>query len=106
MGAGGVQPADTGRWQAGGPLQREAALLQEASSGRIRLALDVVRNEPLSPNAPLYLLKDAVLSPHIGGPTLDLYPKFGDFAQANILRFLRGELPVAQVTPEIYDRST
>lgn len=89
-----------------GHLVDEVALLREAAGGRIRLALDVVREEPLSPSSPLLRAPGAVLSPHIGGPTADLYPRFGDFALANIGRFLRGESPEARVTLEIYDRST
>ncbi|MDR1283202.1 MAG: hydroxyacid dehydrogenase [Opitutaceae bacterium] len=89
-----------------GRLVDEAALLREASSGRIRLALDVVRDEPLSPESPLYRTRAAVLSPHIGGPTSDMYPGIGCFALANIARYVCEEKPEALVTPEIYDRAT
>jgi len=89
-----------------GRLVDEAALLREAAQGRIRIALDVVRDEPLTKDSPLYQVPGAIFSPHIGGPTSDLYPRFGNFALNNIERYLYGEKPLALVTPEIYDRST
>jgi Phosphoglycerate dehydrogenase and related dehydrogenases len=89
-----------------GHLADEAALLREASSGRIRLALDVVRDEPLASANPLCALPDAILSPHIAGPTPDQYPRLGEFGIDNLERYLRGESPESRVTLEIYDRST
>ncbi|AHF92880.1 phosphoglycerate dehydrogenase [Opitutaceae bacterium TAV5] len=89
-----------------GHIVDEAALVREAESGRIRIALDVVCDEPLSPGSRLYRVNEAVFSPHIGGPTTDQYPRFGEFALRNIGRFLRGREPDGRVTPEIYDRST
>lgn len=89
-----------------GGLVDEQALLREADSGRIRLALDVVRAEPLTPSNPLYAVKDAVFSPHIAGPTEDIYPDVGRFALDNIERFLQGREPLSCVTLEVYDRTT
>ena len=89
-----------------GGLVDEAALLREAASGRIRVALDVVAVEPLAANSPFCRLRDAVLSPHIAGPTFDQYPRLGEFAVRNIARFLSGQVPESLVTLEEYDRST
>ncbi len=84
----------------------ECALIQEASSGRLRIALDVAATEPVGPGNPLLDLHGAVLSPHIGGPTLDRLPACGDFALQNITAFLNGHLLESVVTLDIYDRST
>jgi phosphoglycerate dehydrogenase-like enzyme len=89
-----------------GGLVDEAALYQEAASGRIRAALDVVVSEPLVPNSAFCSVRDAVLSPHIAGPTFDQYPKIGEHAVRNIHRYLVGETPSSVVTLEEYDRAT
>jgi len=89
-----------------GGLVDEAALLREAGSGRVRVALDVVASEPLAPHGPFARVPGAVLSPHVGGPTFDQYPQCGEFALRNITRFVRGELPAAVVTLAGYDRAT
>lgn len=89
-----------------GPVVNEPALLQEAESGRLQIALDVVTREPLDPASPLAALAGAVLSPHIGGPTYDHFPACGQLALENLSRYLRGEPLDARITPELYDRST
>lgn len=89
-----------------GELVDEVALLREAATGRIRLALDVVAAEPLTAASPLAAVPGAVLSPHIGGPTLDLYPRVGAFALDNIERFRRGQPLHGEVGFAVYDRST
>lgn len=89
-----------------GKLVDEKALLQEARSGRIRVALDVVKVEPLNNASPFVEMGTPVLSPHIGGPTADQYPLCGRHALDNIQRYLRGEPAIGAVTLEQYDRST
>ena len=89
----------------------EEALIAEARSQRIRVAVDVIEDEPLRPSSPWMQIKGAILSPHIGGPSADCYPQFGKFAMANIHRFLASDehaVPAfeARVTEAIYDRST
>ncbi|MDB6112482.1 MAG: phosphoglycerate dehydrogenase, partial [Pedosphaera sp.] len=51
-----------------GDLVDEAALVREASAGRIRVALDVIASEPLTPESAVSGIEGAVLSPHIAGP--------------------------------------
>jgi phosphoglycerate dehydrogenase-like enzyme len=84
----------------------EEALFREASSGRIRVALDVFAEEPLPPDSRWLQIPGLVLSPHIAGPTFDQYSSCTDVALANIERYLLGEPLESVVTPEIYDRST
>ncbi len=89
-----------------GQLVDEAALVAEGRGGRVRVATDVVVAEPLTFDNPLCALEDAVLSPHIAGPTRDQYVKIGEFALSNIERYLRGAEVESRVTLDIYDRST
>lgn len=89
-----------------GDLVDEAALIREASSGRIRVALDVVTSEPLTSQSAVSRIKGAVLSPHIAGPTLDQYPKIGELAVANVERYAAGKALQSLVTLEMFDRST
>lgn len=89
-----------------GGLVDEAALLRAATAGRIRPALDVVVSEPLVPNSAFCRVADAVLSPHIAGPTFDQYPQIGCFAVRNIARYLAGVRPESVVSLEEYDRAT
>lgn len=89
-----------------GDLVEEAALVREASSGRIRVALDVITSEPLTPHSPVSGIKGALLSPHIAGPTLDLYPKIGEIAVSNLERYASGAPLQDLITLEVFDRST
>lgn len=89
-----------------GPLIDEKALRREAVSGRIRIALDVVADDPVRPTDPLTDALDGVFSPHISGPTQDWFPRCGEHALANLRRYLAGEPLESVVTAEIYDRST
>ncbi len=89
-----------------GGLVQEDALLAAARAGRIRLALDVVTQEPLSPDSPFLALDDAILSPHIAGPTTDRYPDCGARALTNLSQFLRGEKPDDLIALAAYDRAT
>lgn len=89
-----------------GPLIEEKALRREAVSGRIRIALDVVADDPIRPHDPLMDAADGIFSPHISGPTRDWFPRCGDHALANLNRYMKGEPLESVVTAEIYDRST
>jgi phosphoglycerate dehydrogenase-like enzyme len=87
-------------------LVDDAALLREASSGRIRVALDVFSTEPLPADSPWWRVPDAVLSPHIAGPTFDQYDACTLEAMNNLRRYFANEPLHSIVTAEIYDRST
>lgn len=89
-----------------GGLVDESALLRETSSGRIRVALDVVIAEPLVPTSAFCRVPDAILSPHIAGPTFDQYPQCGELAARNVERFLRQEPLMARLSLDDYDRAT
>ena len=89
-----------------GGLVDEVALLRETESGRIRVALDVVIAEPLVPASAFCRVRDAILSPHIAGPTFDQYAQCASLAARNVACFLRQEPLTARVSLEELDRST
>ncbi len=89
-----------------GQVVDEPGMIRVAAEGRIRLALEVYAQEPLPVDSPLRTMHDAVLFPHIGGPTDDCIYRCGDFALLNLARHAQGQPPEARVTLEIYDRST
>lgn len=89
-----------------GALVDESALLTAAREGRIHIALDVVQDDPIRASSPFLGLPDAVLSPHIAGPTLDLFPECGRRALDDLSRYLQGQPPETRVTLDLYDRST
>ncbi|HEU5081064.1 MAG TPA: hydroxyacid dehydrogenase [Opitutaceae bacterium] len=89
-----------------GRVVDEAALVQEGMSGRLRIAVDVMSVEPVTANSPLCQIPDALISPHIGGPTMAEFSQLGPAALENVRRYRAG-LPLdAEVTLELYDRST
>ena len=89
-----------------GAVVDEAAMLQLAARGRIQVASDVFINEPVPPDSPIHQIPNLIASPHIAGPTADLYSQCGDLALSNIRNYLAGEPLAARVDLEIYDRST
>lgn len=89
-----------------GRLVDEAALADEARSGRLRVATDVLCSEPVRTDSPFYTMENVIVSPHIGGPTLDRYPECGALVARNIRAYLRGEPLLNVVTLSDYDRAT
>lgn len=89
-----------------GAVVDEAALLCLAREGRLQIALDVFETEPLPPEHPFRGLRNVTLLPHLGGPTIDRRRDAGALGLRNIEAYLAGTPLEAQVTPEIYDRST
>lgn len=89
-----------------GGLVDDEALVREGRAGRLRLALDVVSVEPLTPASPYFAVPGIVLSPHIGGPTFDRYADCGAHALANVSRLLSGLKPEGVIDLAIYDRAT
>ncbi len=67
-----------------GPVVDTDALLAEVASGRLRAALDVTDPEPLPADHPLWSLPNALISPHVGGNSSAMGPRF--------LRLLRRQI--------------
>jgi D-3-phosphoglycerate dehydrogenase len=81
-----------------GQLVDEAALAEALGQGRLAGAgIDAFVNEPPL-GSPLLELENVVLTPHLGGRTLDAQRHQGEMALQNCLRVLRGEPPLYQVT--------
>jgi phosphoglycerate dehydrogenase-like enzyme len=70
------------------------ALLAEAKSGRLRLALDVTEPEPLPDGHPLFALDNVLISPHVGGMSSAALPRMARLIHQQIERLRRGEEPV------------
>jgi phosphoglycerate dehydrogenase-like enzyme len=83
-----------------GGLVDEEALLGALSSGRLRAAgLDVFAAEP-PPSPRLRALPNVVLSPHIGGVSVDSNANMTRQAVRSALAVLRGEAPEGLVNPD------
>jgi phosphoglycerate dehydrogenase-like enzyme len=77
-----------------GPVADTDALLKHASSGRLRLALDVTDPEPLPDGHPLFALKNVLISPHVGGATSAAVPRLARLLREQITRLLEGKEPI------------
>jgi phosphoglycerate dehydrogenase-like enzyme len=82
-----------------GPVVDEAALVEALRSGRLAGAgLDVYQIEPPGASSPLLSLPNVVLTPHVGGASIE--GKHGSsMVVLDILRVLRGEEPAHPVNP-------
>ncbi|MBN8708768.1 MAG: hydroxyacid dehydrogenase [Verrucomicrobia bacterium] len=89
-----------------GQVVDEEALARVAAERSLRVGLDVFHDEPPAADSPLRTLPEAILSPHIAGPTEDAFALLWDFAMKNISSYLQGLPLQGVVTEEIYDRST
>jgi phosphoglycerate dehydrogenase-like enzyme len=77
-----------------GPVADTDALLKHASSGRLRLALDVTDPEPLPDGHPLFALTNVLISPHVGGATSAAVPRLARLLKEQITRLLEGKEPI------------
>lgn len=78
-----------------------ADLLAEASSGRLRAALDVTDPEPLPPDHPLWSLPNVLVSPHVGGNTSAFLPRARRLVLDQLRRYAAGE-PLQNVIASDY----
>jgi phosphoglycerate dehydrogenase-like enzyme len=76
-----------------GPVADTDALVEHATSGRIRLALDVTDPEPLPADHPLWSLSNVLVSPHIGGATSAMLPRMARLLRRQIEHLLADEEP-------------
>jgi phosphoglycerate dehydrogenase-like enzyme len=76
------------------------ALLAHASSGRLRIALDVTDPEPLPDGHPLFAFPNVLISPHVGGKTSAMLPRMARLLIEQVELMQRGEDPINVVLPE------
>jgi phosphoglycerate dehydrogenase-like enzyme len=70
------------------------ALLAHASTGRLRLALDVTDPEPLPEGHPLFFLANVLITPHVGGRSSAMLPRMVRLLREQIARMLAGVEPL------------
>lgn len=90
-----------------GAVVDEDALARVAAEREdIQVALDVYGIEPLPKDSPFRGMKNVMLLPHLGGPTIDRRCDAGDHGLANLRRFLAGEELVDPYDLGMYDRAS
>lgn len=87
-----------------GGLVDHEALLAEARTGRIRVALDVTEPEPLPPHHPLLHLPNVLVVPHLGSASVRTRGAMARLAVENLEAGLAGEALPACANPEVYGR--
>ena len=81
----------------------QRALADSLREGRIAgAALDVFESHPVSPQNPLLSLDNVILSPHIGGATMETVRRHSQMMASDMLRFRRGEMPVNIVNRKVW----
>jgi phosphoglycerate dehydrogenase-like enzyme len=70
------------------------AILDHASRGRLRFALDVTDPEPLPAGHPLFALPNVLISPHVGGASTAMMPRMARLLRRQIQRMLGGDEPL------------
>ncbi|MET4156480.1 2-hydroxyacid dehydrogenase [Agromyces sp. PvR057] len=69
------------------------AILDHATRGRLRFALDVTEPEPLPAGHPLFALPNVLVSPHVGGASTAMMPRMARLVRDQVDRMRRGEEP-------------
>jgi phosphoglycerate dehydrogenase-like enzyme len=77
-----------------GPVADTEALLAEASSGRLRVAVDVTDPEPLPADHPLWTTPGVLITPHVGGASSAMFPRMVRLVKQQIGLMLEGREPV------------
>ncbi|HXJ36746.1 MAG TPA: NAD(P)-dependent oxidoreductase [Candidatus Eisenbacteria bacterium] len=86
-------------------LTDEDALYEMLAAGRLAgAALDVLTVEPLQPGNRFLALPNAIVTPHIGGATVDVTRHQSEIVVDAIERHLRGERPRWVANPAVYER--
>lgn len=89
-----------------GKVVQQAALAKALAEGWIAgAALDVFEDEPPSKNNPLYRFENCIMSPHMGGLTVETNRHLAVSAASQVLQALRGERPPHVVNPAAWDRA-
>lgn len=90
-----------------GAVVDEDALARVAAEREdIQVALDVYGIEPLPKDSPFRGMKNVMLLPHLGGPTIDRRCDAGAHGLANLRRYLAGEELLDPYNVGMYDRAS
>lgn len=90
-----------------GAVVDEDALARVASERPdIQVALDVYGIEPLPVDSAFRGMKNVMLFPHLGGPTIDRRRDAGDHGLENLRRYVKGEKLIDPYDLRLYDRAT
>jgi phosphoglycerate dehydrogenase-like enzyme len=84
-----------------GGVVDEAALIKALRQGTIAAAgLDVFEQEdPADYENPLFQMDNVLATPHFAYAAAEVFPRATRFAFENMQRVMRGEEPLAQVSP-------
>jgi autoinducer 2 (AI-2) kinase len=86
-------------------LTDEDALYELLRTGRLGgAALDVLAVEPLQPGNRFLALPNVIVTPHVGGATVDVVRHHSEQVVESIERYLRGERPRWIANPAVLDR--
>ncbi|MBS7638693.1 hypothetical protein KEJ49_07445 [Candidatus Bathyarchaeota archaeon] len=81
----------------------EDALYQALKEGRIAGAgLDVVSDQPVTSSERFLKLDNVILTPHIGGNTVETVYNHSKMIVDDVFRFLDGKKPIHLLNPEVY----
>ncbi|PKA41545.1 dehydrogenase [Rhizobium sullae] len=87
-----------------GPVIDDAALIEALREGRIGgAALDVFATQPLPLDHPYFSFDNVIVTPHLAGLTDESMMRMGTVAASEVLRVMKGELPVNLRNPEVVE---
>jgi phosphoglycerate dehydrogenase-like enzyme len=89
-----------------GAVIDEPAMFEMLLAGKFYAALDVYAEEPPAPDAPIRQCKNALLMPHMGGPTMDMRSVVALEVTKDIARLGRGEELQYEITAAAAARMT
>jgi phosphoglycerate dehydrogenase-like enzyme len=91
--------------QARGKVVNEKALVQALKEGGIGgYASDVYENEPPDPKSELLGFKNVVVSPHLGGGTLESKVRVSMAVAEDVIKVMRGDIPENLANREVLQR--
>lgn len=79
-----------------------SALLQKRIAGA---AMDVFETQPIAPDSRLLSLDNIILTPHLGGATIETIKRHSEDMAADIQRYLIKQRPKNLVNPEVWDQN-
>ncbi|NKL36016.1 dehydrogenase [Rhizobium leguminosarum bv. viciae] len=87
-----------------GPVIDDAALIEALRDGSIGgAALDVFATQPLPLDYPYFGFDNVIVTPHLAGLTEESMMRMGTGAASEVLRVIKGELPVNLRNPEVVE---